>query len=362
MNLQEKNLSHADAEKKPWQKQRIAFTGGGSGWHIFPLLSLYKHLQEDNNYEFLWIGEENSLEEDIAMKNNIAFRDISSGKIRRNFDRRNMYEPLKNLSGIFQGLYYIRKYRIDIVISKWGYVSLPLSIAAWIMRKKVFIHESDVKTGLSNKLVEKFATKAFFTFHNIKIDNKKYFLSGQILNPDLLEWLDSLEIEQNARLNVVVIGGSQGSMIIFQSLLEAMLELSDVDFHIVLGTKNKEFREKFSEFSHVQCYDFLTQKDMGKLLKKCDIALTRGSATVLWELFYFWLHSIIVPITQIGDHQKYNAEYFQKKYGSDVLDENHYLTQNIAKKINSYKHLRKQGLNLDGFFKPLRIIEKEIQN
>jgi len=57
-----------------------------------------KHLDESKKYNFFWFGEEDSLEEEIAKKNNIEFHRIASGKIRRYFDWKNFYEPLKNIT------------------------------------------------------------------------------------------------------------------------------------------------------------------------------------------------------------------------------------------------------------------------
>jgi len=58
------------------------------------------------------------LEEEIAEKSEIEFHDISSGKLRRYLDIRNLYEPLKNLTGIVESLFFIKKYNIDLVFSK----------------------------------------------------------------------------------------------------------------------------------------------------------------------------------------------------------------------------------------------------
>lgn len=83
-----------------------------------PLSALYNFLKEDDNYDFIWVGEQGGLEEEIAKKHNIVFKDIAAGKIRRYFSFKNFYEPLKNLTGICQGIYYILNSHIDIIFSK----------------------------------------------------------------------------------------------------------------------------------------------------------------------------------------------------------------------------------------------------
>ncbi|QFR38890.1 UDP-N-acetylglucosamine--N-acetylmuramyl-(pentapeptide) pyrophosphoryl-undecaprenol N-acetylglucosamine transferase [Candidatus Gracilibacteria bacterium 28_42_T64] len=342
-------------------KQTIALTGGSTGGHVFPLLSTYNYLNEERKYNFFWVGEEDSLEEEIASKNKIKFLSIPAGKVRRYFDLRNFYEPLKNLSGIVFGIFYILKYKIDIVFSKGGYVSLPLCIAAFILRKKIYVHESDMTAGIANKIIGKVATKTFYTFPNKKIDNKKYIVAGQILNPELLDYLDDLEIEENEKLEVMIIAGSQGSTTIFKTLLTILPDLQDINFNIVLGEKNMWMRDDFKKFPNILVHDFITQKRLGKILKNKDIAITRGGATTLWELNSFGIHSIIIPLkNSAGNHQLKNAEYFHSEFGSNILDEENNLDLELFRLLQKFKDLRKSGLNLENFFKPLQVIEEHI--
>ncbi len=344
------------------KRKKIALTWWSTGWHVFPLLSIYNYLKEENEYDFIWVWEEDSLEEEIATHNKIKFLDIPAWKIRRYFDVKNFYEPLKNLTGIFYWIYYILKYNVDIIFSKWGYVALPLCIAAFILRKKIYIHESDTVSWIANKIIWKIATKVFYTFPHDNIDNKKYFTSWQILNPDLIDGLKDLNVWENPRLSVFVIGWSQWSTTIFEALLKLLPDLSEMDFQIILWEKNKHFREQFKKFPNVSIHDFLTQKKLWTILKTTDIAISRWWATSLWELNMFWIHSIIIPISgSASDHQNKNAWYFKENFGSDILDETENLEIELFRKLIKYKWLRKSWLNLDWFFKSLQIIEKEIK-
>ena len=83
-----------------------------------PFVSLFNYLQEEDTYQFLWLGERNSMEEEMAEIYHIPFKEISAGKIRRYFDWRNFYEPLKNLTGIAESLFHIIRNKGDIIFSK----------------------------------------------------------------------------------------------------------------------------------------------------------------------------------------------------------------------------------------------------
>ena len=160
---------------KKEKKTTIALTWGATWGHIFPLLSAYNFLKEDENLDFVWVWEEEWLEFDIAMENNIKFLDIPAWKLRRYFDWRNFFEPLKNLTWIFFGIYFILRYRIKVIFSKGWYVALPLCIAGFLLRRKIYIHESDTVSGLANRIIWKMATKVFYTFPNEKTFKSRNF-------------------------------------------------------------------------------------------------------------------------------------------------------------------------------------------
>lgn len=342
-------------------KKVIALTWGGTGGHIYPLVALQNYLKEEGEFEFIWIGEEKSLEEKEAKKNNIPFFDIAAGKLRRYFDIRNFYEPLKNFTGFFQGIYYILKYRVDIVFSKWGYVSLPLCFAAKILWKKIYVHESDTVVGISNKIIGKLATKIFTSFP-LQEDSEKYIHSGQIVNPRLIDGLIDVNIPESERLRVLVIWGSQGARNIFKKLLRILPEVQNIDFTVILGSQNTQFRADFEKYSFVKVYHFISQEELGKVYKDTDIAITRGGATSLWELYYFGIHSIIIPLsTSAGNHQTKNAQYFHTNFWSNVIEEGADFSGELLLLLQKYSSLRKAGLNLENFFEPLKSIQKELK-
>ncbi len=344
------------------KKKIIALTWWSTWGHVFPLLSLYNYLREKKDYKFIWVWEEWNLEEEIANKNSIPFYHIPAWKIRRYIDIRNFYEPSKDLTWIAFWIYYILKYKIDIVFSKWGYVSLPLCIAARLLWKKVYIHESDTVTWITNKIISLIANKVFFTFPNKKVDNKKFFISWQILNPELIDYLTTLKVKENKELTVMVTAWSQWSKKIFENLLKILPDLQNIKFHIILWEKNMDFRKDFKKFNNTIVHDFITQKRLWKILKDIDIAIARWWATTLWELYYFWIHTIIIPLKNSAwNHQQKNAEFFNKNFWSNILDEDTKLSLELFKLLRKFKNLRKSGLNLEWFFDWLKKIKKEIK-
>lgn len=341
--------------------KRIIFTGGGTGGHITPIESLYNYLEETSHNEYLWLWERDSLEETAAKKIGIHFKDISAGKIRRYWDIRNFYEPLKNLTWIFESLYYIIKFKAEIVFSKGWFVSVPAVFAAFLLRKKIYIHESDAVMGLANKITSRFATKVFYSFPTEKTG--KHIHSGPIVNPVMLDSVKSLSKTENERLTVLVIAWSQGSQKIFESLVKMLPDCHDIDFHVIMWTNtDTTLKSKLESYENVKVYWFISQKILSQLYVSCDIAISRGSST-LWELFYFGIHTIIIPLKATGgNHQYHNGKYFQENYGSDLLDEDDNLSLEMFRKLQKYKNLRKTGLNLEWYLDGLNTIRDEIES
>ncbi|MDD3120596.1 MAG: UDP-N-acetylglucosamine--N-acetylmuramyl-(pentapeptide) pyrophosphoryl-undecaprenol N-acetylglucosamine transferase [Candidatus Gracilibacteria bacterium] len=347
---------------------KIALVGGGTGGHVFPLLALYNYLSKDNDFEFIWIGEKNSLEEKIAKENNIKFYYVKSGKLRRYFSFKNFYEPFLNILGFFDVLGILKKEKVETIFLKGGYVSLATSLAGKLLGKKIIIHESDSIPGLSSRMIGKFASKVFLTFNKAS----KYFLKekteviGQILNPLLFyrpisSFSTGLGIhEKFDKTQLLVTGGSQGSSRIFDFVLNNINELSGFDITVILGTLNTSYKEKFEKYDFVKAYEFVSQEQFAEIYAKTDIAISRAGATTLFELENFGILTFIIPLKgSANDHQFYNALEFEKR-GNLVFTEES-LNNNLLNKLLKYNHYKKNPDFVPNYKETLKKIEKELK-
>lgn len=355
---------------------RIAFAWWGTWWHVFPVQSLIKYLFKhySTQYDLFWFGEKPSLEwkiyqslaSDLLVENAhlrtslpeqkdatrnpmftaFLFLRIFSGKRRREKEvvaiLRNVFGLFLLFIGIIQSIFYLLRWKIDKVFCKWWYVSLPVVIAAWILRKPVLLHESDTKPWLANRICSKFATTIFTWFENVFPG--KEIVVGQILDDDLVGEITA--INKNDITDILVIGWSQWS----QSLYEALYELLFTNqnafaytrFHVVLGTENLSYMDRFTKFDFVQTYSFVDQKTMGNLLVKCDVSITRGGTTSLAEQEMFGIKKIIIPIPWTHDQLK-NAQYYQKEYWDTLLQQlDPDFTENFERTVIDYSRYLKQ--------------------
>lgn len=216
-----------------------------------------------------------------------------------------------------------------------------MAIAGWTLHIPVYLHESDSVPGLANRLVGRFATGIFSSFP----EADSFFKSGKILGHGPLLSQDILEISQESlktesKTQLLVSCGSQGSSRVFDALLAALPNIQDMDIHVVLGTKNPEYREKFEQFPHVKLYDFFyNQTEYLRLVRSSDIVLSRSSSSV-FEFEAFGLHMILVPLPESGNnHQYHNARIFEKKGHECILQQN--LTKVLPIVLEKYKHFKK---------------------
>jgi UDP-N-acetylglucosamine--N-acetylmuramyl-(pentapeptide) pyrophosphoryl-undecaprenol N-acetylglucosamine transferase len=138
--------------------KKILLVGGGTGGHAFPLLNLTQYIKKTHpEILFHWIGEKESIEERLARDNNIQFSPIICGKLRRYFSLKTLLLPFQVVIGVLQSLRIIFIEDPVGVFSKGGYVSIPVAFASWILRTPVYMHESDSRAGLANRIVTHFA-------------------------------------------------------------------------------------------------------------------------------------------------------------------------------------------------------------
>lgn len=171
-------------------KKRIVFTGGGSAGHVILNLALIPYFQKQG-WEIFYIGSENGIERDLVAKvKGVTYYPISTGKLRRYFDWKNLKDPFNVLKGTYQAYRLLKKLKPSIVFSKGGFVSVPVIIASKLNRIPSIIHESDVTPGLANRIAIPFTSKVCVTFkdtvHHIK-EKEKVVHTGAIVRDEILK-------------------------------------------------------------------------------------------------------------------------------------------------------------------------------
>ena len=305
----------------------IARAGGGTGGHVFPIKSLIQHLQTHSDLkskvaQMFRFGTSNSLEQETfseLQKNikNLTFHPIYSWKRRR---EKGIWALIKNIRdlflfaiGLFQSVFYLLLFKIDVVFCKGGYVALPVVFAAKLLGKKIIVHESDVHAWLVNRIASRFAKVSFTGFPKVL---PKAQVVGQILSEDLLLAENSPLSRDKKQTQVLVMWGSQGSKNLYEALAKVLKinpELTEMHFTIILGKLNQDLAQLFSDFPNVETLAFVSQKEIGRLYLQSDIAITRAGTTSLAEQELFDLKLLMIPIPRTHDQSDNAKRYVEHK-------------------------------------------------
>jgi len=137
---------------------KIIFSGGGTLGPVTPLLAIYDIVKTAHpEAQFLWVGTKRGPERELVEQKGIRFITLSSGKFRRYLSIWNITDIVRIIIGFFQSIEIIRKESPGLCVSAGGFISTPLHWAAWFLGVPTWIHQQDVKVGLSNKLMAPFA-------------------------------------------------------------------------------------------------------------------------------------------------------------------------------------------------------------
>ncbi|OGI29388.1 MAG: undecaprenyldiphospho-muramoylpentapeptide beta-N-acetylglucosaminyltransferase [Candidatus Moranbacteria bacterium RIFOXYA12_FULL_44_15] len=350
---------------------RIVLTGGGTGGHIVPLITVAQKIKEKTpDAEFIFMGQGGEMAENFMRQAGIPVKSIWSGKVRRYFSPLNFLDAFKVPVGIIQSLFWLLVYMPDAVFGKGGHGSVPVVLAAWAYRIPVLIHESDSNPGLANSMLSKFAERVAVSYP----EAEKYFPSSQVVltgNPvrtDIAQGdAEKARREYNlieSRKTIFVVGGSQGARIINSKIVEILPELLK-KYQVIHQTGKKNFDDvcrKAGELGIKAGYGgyfplALYGDELKDILAASDLVVSRASATTISEIAAAGKPAILIPLeNSANNHQKMNAYSVAKRGGCLVLEEENlgeiFLFDKITEIMEDEQLRNKLSTNIRAFYHP----------
>jgi len=330
-------------------RNKIILTGGGSAGHVTPNIALIPKLKE-KEYDIYYMGSIDGIERKLIEDEFIDYYPISSGKLRRYFDLRNLLDPFKVMKGVFQSWRIIKKTKPAIVFSKGGFVSVPVVLGAYLNRIPIIIHESDLTPGLANKLAMPFAKKVCVTFpESLKhIKPQKAVLTGSpireaILKGDRLKGLHICSFSENKKV-ILIIGGSLGSRVINETIRNNLGDLLK-KYHIIHICGKGNLDDDLNDLNGYKQFEFV-RDELPHLIEASDLVISRAGANVIFELVALKKPNILIPLSSKSSRgdQILNAASFEKSGYSMVIQEEELKIINLLTKIeeldqNSAKYI-----------------------
>jgi UDP-N-acetylglucosamine--N-acetylmuramyl-(pentapeptide) pyrophosphoryl-undecaprenol N-acetylglucosamine transferase len=312
---------------------------------VMPALTILKKINAEGTYDVHYIGGIASIERELVKSYQLTYHPIHTGKLRRYLSAEN----LKDIGRIFLGLrdafkvLWSFKRKETLVFSTGGFVSVPVVIAAYLQRKKVFIHEQTSRVGLANKICSIFATRVFISFEDSfkYFDEDKTFFSGYPLREECYSNDINPVVINGRKLNdsdkpiIFVTGGGNGAQLI-NKLIERNFQIL-VGRYIIVHQTGKSFFDEFN--NKLKHPDYIPVPFIGTemidLFKLAQVTISRSGAGTVCELIAVGKKSIFVPLKIAQKNEQfYNALEAYKKLGSIIIEEKELNDESFLKGIH----------------------------
>ncbi|MDY6894266.1 MAG: undecaprenyldiphospho-muramoylpentapeptide beta-N-acetylglucosaminyltransferase [Thermotogota bacterium] len=320
-------------------KPRILIAAGGSGGHITPAIALAKEFIS-KNCQVLYVGNQNSLEEELVKEQQINFKAINVQKLYRNFTFKHLLFPFKFIKSIIRSRQIISEFKPQAFIGVGGFVSGPVAIAASLKKIPIFLQEQNSVPGLTNRFIGKKAQKIFLGIENSYFPPKKTILTG---NPITLVGhkqkiaYEKYSLDPNNK-TIFVLGGSQGSYFINKLIDSIIPKLLQNKINLIWQVGNyrfQDFSRKWNGQKGIYTFDF--SKNIEELYNSSSLVIARAGALSLAEIETKQLPAILIPLPSAADnHQFFNANALQKEaiiLPQSEVDSN-ILWENIKKELD----------------------------
>ncbi|MBQ9077292.1 MAG: undecaprenyldiphospho-muramoylpentapeptide beta-N-acetylglucosaminyltransferase [Muribaculaceae bacterium] len=298
---------------------RVLISGGGTGGHIFPALSIANALRRrDSKTEILFVGAENRMEMERvpAAGYEIVGLPVSG------FDRRRLWRNVKVLCRLFRSMMMARRvlkdFCPDIAVGVGGYASGPMLKAAQKKGIPTLLQEQNSYAGVTNKLLAKQAEAICVAYAGMDafFPADRIILTGNPVRSDILnisvtkaQAKEALGFEPERAL-VLVVGGSLGARTVNESVAIALKDITATGASVLWQTGNlyaTECADKAAGYDTVQAVPFISRMELA--YRAADIVVSRAGAGTISELQLVGLPVILVPSPNVAeDHQRKNAQ------------------------------------------------------
>lgn len=325
---------------------RLIVSGGGTGGHIYPALSIIKEVKKhEPNGEVLYIGTQSGLESKLVPREGIPFETIHITGFKRKISVENVKTIYRFLKGVQKAKKMIKQFQPDVVVGTGGYVCAPVVYAAAKLKIPTVIHEQNSVPGLTNKFLSRYVDKVAVAFEETKqyFPRDKTVLLGnpraqEVVHMDGRVGRESVGLRNDKR-SVLIVGGSQGARPINESFLEVLPEIHKYDYQFLYVTGQKHYDKVMTEVKKIGSPKNVIIKpfihNMPEVLAGIDLIVARAGATTLAEITALGLPSILIPSPYVtNNHQEKNARALSNQGAAIVRLESEITGEQLLKDID----------------------------
>lgn len=325
---------------------KIIITGGGTGGHIYPGISLAHEFQRrDKDNEIIFVGNKQKMESEIIPQEGFQFLGLNVKGIERKICLNNIFALFLFFGSLFTSYKLIKKIKPDLVIGTGGYVSGSFVLVSSFIGIPTFIHEQNIIPGITNQILSLTSKKTFISFP----ESEKYFWRknrivclGNPVRESITQGEKNRLIQQtNLNINkktILVFGGSKGASIINQMVLNSLDFIDEVlwkEWQILIVSGKDDYLYLQEKVAHSR------YKDVVRVLSYlyhiedaydlANLVVCRSGATTIAELTAKGLAAILIPYPYAtGNHQLYNARFLENNSAALVIKEEELTGKKLA--------------------------------
>jgi len=339
---------------------KVLISGGGTGGHIFPAVSIANALREINpDCEILFIGAESRME----MERVPAAGYKIVGLPIRGFDRQHILKNISVLWDLWKSMRkaksVIKEFKPDVAVGVGGYASGAAMKVAAKLGIPVLLQEQNGFAGVTNKLLKNDAKKICVAYEGMEkfFPAEKIILTGNPVRQNLAGGNKQEAYKEFGfspeKKTLLIIGGSLGARTINNSVIAHLQELIDSDIQILWQTGKgyiEAARKSAEPFlcDRLKVTDFVSRMDLAYAM--ADVVISRAGASSISELCLLGKPSILVPSPNVAeDHQTHNAMALVNKDAAILV-----------KDVDAEKDLVSTALQLIGDEQKLTDLSKNI--
>lgn len=338
---------------------------------MIPCLAIAEELKKlQPRITFTYIGGSNSIEERLAQAAHIPFKRIAVGKLRRYFDLQNLTDAFRIPLGIMQAVMHLVRERPQVVFAKGGFVSVPVAVAAFLLRIPLIIHESDSTPGLATRIMTPLATKVCTSFPS-PTPSPTTIYTGNPVRPvgNAARGKKFLNFK-NTQPIVLIVGGSTGAEGLNELAQGALATLTKFTNVVLItgagkckmspplaGSRKMRRQNAKCKMQNVKLFEFLGPEYLD-VLAASTLVISRAGAGALTEIANSGKPAILIPLSTAGSRgdQLDNARYFAQHAAAITCEErtltSDTLSDVIKKTLADKKQLQRLSANIKKLAQP----------
>ena len=330
---------------------KYLISGGGTGGHIFPAISIANALRElDPTCEILFIGALGRMEMERVPQ---AGYEIVGLPV-KGFDRKHLWRNVRVvidlLRSMCQARKIIRNFRPDVGVGVGGYASGAAMKVAAKMGVPILLQEQNGFAGVTNKLLKDDAKRICVAYEGMErfFPKEKIILTGNPVRQNLKNasredaiqyFNETFDVQfSTQKKTLLIIGGSLGAGTINQSMIAHLQELAQSDIQVIWQTGKNYIADCKAALANNQlpianspiiCTDFISQMPLAYAL--ADLVISRAGASSISELCLLGKPAILVPSPNVAeDHQTHNAMALVRKDAAVLVKDKDAKEQMVA--------------------------------